>query len=430
MKSIKISNLPLKYYLPIAIVVLVATYIGALNQDIVGSFAFLFVVSGIFFFIGGKIPIFGSWFGGAILLPLFGGSALVYFHLLPKYAMTGVSSLMSSGFVNVFLASIIVGSILSMDRKILLSVAFRMIPCILVGQLFVFLFLYLASLILGITPLKSLFMIGLPNYAGGSSGALAVVPSIYSDFFHHSIGTWSAKFIVFLNISNVFCVLIAGLLNQLGKKHPKWTGNGELLKGASAKKQDNNEDDQPILEHHIKAVSTRLGIGFLVSIAFLVLGNIFQTLIPQINYIAWAAIMVIIVKAIGLLDNEICVAASEWQTFVVKIFLPILITGIGISSLDLEQVISYLSPINLIVILLAVIGAVIGTTLMSFVFKLYPIDTAIGIGLQLGNLGGTGAITTLTTAERMEMMPFATIANRLSGALMVVEISLLLPYFA
>ncbi|MMZ62238.1 Citrate-sodium symporter [compost metagenome] len=61
--------------------------------------------------------------------------------------------------------------------------------------------------------------------------------------------------------------------------------------------------------------------------------------------------------------------------------------------------------------------------------KFHPIDSMIAVGLSLGNLGGTGAIGVLSTSERMGMMPFATIANRIGGAIMVVVISLLLPYF-
>ncbi|WP_334332421.1 2-hydroxycarboxylate transporter family protein [Companilactobacillus sp. HBUAS59544] len=430
MNDIRIANLKLVYYIPLTIVILIATYMGVLNDDIVGSFAYLFVISGALFYIGGKIPIIGKWFGGAVLLPLFGGSALVYFNLIPQPVIKGVSTLIGSGLINVFLAAIIIGSILSMDRKVLLSSAMRLIPTMLVAQIFVILFLYLSSLVLGIKPLESIFMIGLPNYAGGSSGALAVVPAIYSSFFHKAVGTWSAKFIVYLNISNVICVLFAGLLNQVGKKHPEWTGNGQLLKNTkndiekkgSQKKKDQGQD--------IKSLAGRLGSGFFVSMGFLVAGSIMQAIISQINYIAWAAILVILVKAFGLFDESLCISANEWRIFVQKVFLPIIITGIGISSLDFAQVLSYLRPVNLVVLIMAVVGAMIGSLIMGMLLKMNPIDSMIGIGLQLGNLGGTGAITTLQTSERMNMMPFATIANRLGGAIMLIEISFLLPYFA
>ena len=102
--------------------------------------AFLIVMGWLFNFIGSKIPVFGSWMGGGILLPLFAGSALVYFHLIPDTLQEQVSTFIGSGFINVFLGAIIVGSILSMDRKILLSSTLRVLPCMLGAMLFVFIF--------------------------------------------------------------------------------------------------------------------------------------------------------------------------------------------------------------------------------------------------------------------------------------------------
>lgn len=220
----------LKYYIPFSIIILLAVYTGNLNKDIIGSIAFLLMAGGLFSYIGGVIPIFGSWMGGAILLPLFGGSALVYFGLIPNYVQTNISGLIGSGFVNLFLSAIIIGSILSMDRKVLVSISLRLLPCIIGALAFVFIFLVLGSLLTGSTLLEGLFMIGLPNYSGGSSGAIAVVPSIYSPLFHKPAGTFSGQFLVYMNISNLICVIFAGLLHKLGKRYPSLTGNGELLK--------------------------------------------------------------------------------------------------------------------------------------------------------------------------------------------------------
>lgn len=164
LKNIKIGPMPLFYYLPCLAIVLIAVYTGNLNTDIVGTMAFLIVMGWLFNFIGSKIPVFGSWMGGGILLPLFAGSALVYFHLIPDTLQEQVSTFIGSGFINVFLGAIIVGSILSMDRKILLSSTLRVLPCMLGAMLFVFIFLYLGCLITHQSLLDGMFMVGLPNY--------------------------------------------------------------------------------------------------------------------------------------------------------------------------------------------------------------------------------------------------------------------------
>lgn len=427
-KGIKITGLPLKYYIPFSIIILVAAYTGNLNKDIIGSIAFLLMAGGLFSYIGGVIPIFGSWMGGAILLPLFAGSALVYYGLIPDYVQTNVSDLIGSGFVNLFLAAIIIGSILSMDRKTLVTISLRLLPCILGALIFVFIFLILGSFLTGTSLLQGLFMVGLPNYTGGSSGAIAVVPAIYSPIFHKPAGTYSGEFLVYMNISNLVCVIFAGLLHRLGKRYPSLTGNGELLKN-TRKSPDQPAEEKAKVSGDLKKDITKLGIGLFVSVAFMIAGNILQSLVPQLNFIAWAVILVIIVKATGFLDDTLCQSSDYWQGFMVRNFLPFLITGIGISSLDLSQVVSYFTISNFVIIIFGVIGAVVGSLLVGKLMKFHPIDAMIAVGLNLGNLGGSGAIGVLSTSERMGMMPFATIANRIGGALMVIVISLLLPFF-
>lgn len=174
----------------------------------------------------------------------------------------------------------------------------------------------------------------------------------------------------------------------------------------------------------------RLGSGLFISCVILIAGNIMNKLLPQLNFIAWATIIVIIVKATGMLDDKICESTDFWQVFIVKNFLPFLITGIGIASLDLSQVTTYFTISNLIIIIFGVAGSIVGSLIFGKVFGFYPIEAMIGIGANMGNLGGSGAIAVLSTTNRMHMMPFAVIANRIGGALMVVIISLTVALFA
>jgi malate:Na+ symporter len=420
LEKIKIGPLPLKYYLPCLVIVLIAVYTNNLNTDIVGTFAFLLLMGYLFNFIGSRIPVFGSWMGGGILLPLFAGSALVYFHLIPETLQEQVSNLIGSGFINVFLGAIIVGSILSMDRKVLLNSTLRVLPCMLGAMLFVFVFLYLGCLVTGKSLLDGMFMVGLPNYTGGSSGAIAVVPQIYADIFNTSVGEYSAKFLVFMNISNLFCVIIAALLAKVGDKKPEWIGNGKLIKGLESEKSKKEAMSEDIVKNIHK-----LGAGLCISCCFLVLGKLCQAIVPQLNFIAWATILVVVAKAAGIMDDFTCTSTQYWQTCMVKNFLPFMITGIGIASLDLAQLMNYISLPNMIIILFGVIGSCVGALLLGKLFGFYPIEAMIVIGCNMGNLGGSGALTVLSTTNRMEMMPFAVIANRIGGAIMVILISVL-----
>lgn len=421
MDKIKIGPLQLKYYLVCAVVVLTAVYTGNLNNDIIGTFAFLLLAGWLFSYIGARIPILGKWAGGAILLPLFAGSALVYFHVIPQSLVEQVSVFMKSGFINVFLASIIVGSILSMDRKLLLQSTIRVLPCMLGALVFVYIFAYLASVVTGKSLLDGMFMVGLPNFTGGSSGAIAVVPEIYSKVFGTEAGEYSAKLLVYMNISNVITVVFAILISKMAEKYSNLAGNGKLIKGleSSVDKAENEKVDMIPNIH-------RLGMGLFISSTFLIAGNLAAAVIPQLNYIAWATVIIILVKVIGLSNDEISHSTSAWQAFMVKNFLPFMITGIGIASLDLAKIVEYITVANVVIIILVNIGSIVGSLIFGKLLGFYPAEAMIVIGCNMGNLGGSGALQVLSSTDRMEMMPFAVIANRIGGAINIILISLLI----
>lgn len=207
---------------------------------------------------------------------------------------------------------------------------------------------------------------------------------------------------------------------KFGEKKEGWTGNGQLIKGldhGSEKKESTSEDI-------VKSVQ-KFSVGLCVSCCFLVLGKLCQALVPQLNFIAWATILVVLAKVFGLMDEFTCKSTQYWQNFMVKNFLPFMITGIGIASLDLAQLVNYISFSNILLILFGVIGSCVGSLILGKLFGFYPIEAMIVIGCNMGNLGGSGALTVLSTTNRMDMMPFAIIANRIGGAIMVILISLL-----
>jgi malate:Na+ symporter len=54
----------------------------------------------------------------------------------------------------------------------------------------------------------------------------------------------------------------------------------------------------------------------------------------------------------------------------------------------------------------------------AFLLRMYPIDLAVVTACHSGQ-GGTGDVAILTAANRMSLMPFASIATRIGGAITV-----------
>jgi len=72
-----------------------------------------------------------------------------------------------------------------------------------------------------------------------------------------------------------------------------------------------------------------------------------------------------------------------------------------------------------VVTIVATVATLMGTGfVVARMLKMYPIDTAIVNACHSGQ-GGTGDVAILTAANRMQLMPFAQIATRIGGAIVV-----------
>lgn len=100
-------------------------YSNASGNFVVSSYvltvAFLMAMGGLFFWLGNTIPIVNNYLGGACLLPLIGASWLNYVGLIPKPLENGIRTVMRGGFQDMYIAALLIGSVLVMDRKILLN---------------------------------------------------------------------------------------------------------------------------------------------------------------------------------------------------------------------------------------------------------------------------------------------------------------------
>ena len=136
----KVCGLSAKYFVPLFLVIIICTYGGFMptvkigettGVGMVGTLAFLMSVGGLFFWLGNSIPVVNSYLGGSVLFCMFGPALLNYFGLLPETTVKGVSILMKYGLQDVYIAALLCGSVLYMDRKILLGAISRYLPAIL-----------------------------------------------------------------------------------------------------------------------------------------------------------------------------------------------------------------------------------------------------------------------------------------------------------
>lgn len=448
----QLFGLPWQYFAVFAAVVLAATYLGVLPVGMAGCFAFMIVVGTILDEIGNRLPIVRSYLGGGAVVIIFGSALLNYFGLIPAlvekledgtavYNMNLLVNLDLVGAINNFfkptgafldfyIAALITGSILGMNRKLLLKAAARYFPAIFGGLLLAFALCTAAGAITGFGAVKALLLIALPIMGGGMGAGATPLSKIFE-----SSGTMTASEAISIMspavaIGNAISIVIAGVIVKV-LVSKKWNGQGQLMQ-ASTMDPKELEISPEMQAKRDKINVINMGIGLFVSCSFFawgyILSEIWTLLVPSVSIhaYAWMIISVAICKIFNLLPERIEICCYQWYQFVMKNLTTTLLMGIGICYLDIAQVINSFSLIYLVLCLLTCLGAFFGAALVGKLVGFYPVEAGITAGLCMSNMGGTGDVAVLSAADRMELMPFAQISSRLGGAIILLLGSLML----
>ena len=116
--STKITGVSLPIYLIMVVVLIVAMALGKLPTNMIGPIAILVIFGNLFHFIGNKIPIVKSYLGGGSVFAIFASAAIATFGILPAEVVKSTQNFVSNmGFLDFYIAALITGSILGMNRK-------------------------------------------------------------------------------------------------------------------------------------------------------------------------------------------------------------------------------------------------------------------------------------------------------------------------
>ncbi len=125
----KIFGMPLPLYAFALITLLLSHFYNALPTDIVGGFAIMFIIGAIFGEIGKRLPIFNKYIGGAPVMIFLVAAYFVYAGIFTQKEIDAISNVMDkSNFLNLFIAVLITGAILSVNRRLLLKSLLGYIP--------------------------------------------------------------------------------------------------------------------------------------------------------------------------------------------------------------------------------------------------------------------------------------------------------------
>jgi len=421
-KGYKIMGMSLLMFAIITIIVLTATYMEVLPTGMIGAFPLMMVVGAILNEIGDRAPIIKDFLGGGAIVVIFGSAALVTFNLIPESSITIMTNFMKSeSFLDFYIAALITGSILGMDRKLLVKAAIRYLPCILGGVIAALGLAGILGAILGFGAKEAILFIAIPIMGGGMGAGAVPLAQIFGEGMKTDPTTVLSMMVPAVALGNAISIVAGGLLNRLGRLKPSLAGHGKLM----VDQEDPEEDTEDRVEINYRY----MGIGLLTATSFFVWGRILAKFIPLHSY-ALMIISVAIVKAIGILPRKYEVACFQWYQFIMTNLTPTLLVGIGVAYTNLAEVAAAFTPSYLALVTVTVIGAILGAGFVGKLLGFYPIEASITAGLCMSNMGGTGDVAVLSAADRMHLMPFAQISSRIGGAFMLLLASGILGFLA
>lgn len=418
----KVGVVPLPLFILAGALIGVNCLYGHLSSSIVvmvATLAFFGFACGEF---GKRLPYLGK-IGAAAICATFIPSALVYYGWLPQDVVKSTTEFYkSTDILYLYICCIIVGSVMSMNRTTLIRGFFRIVFPMVCGEIVGMIVGVGVGYLLGMTPFQTFFFLVLPMMAGGVGEGAIPLSIGYATIMHMDQGVALGKVLPIVMLGGLCAVVMGGCLNQLGKRYPHLTGNGELM---SDKHDDVGKSLTSELNGKVDVIA--MASGALLAVLLYMVGMLIQryTSLPAPVGMLFVAVLLKVANAISPRMQE--GSQVVYKFFQSAVTYPILF-AVGVAITPWHDLVSAFTLSDLIVIISTVGATTLTGALVGRKLGMHPIDVAVISCCQSGQ-GGTGAVAILSAADRMSLMPFAQIAIRVGGALNVALSLLVLSNF-
>lgn len=368
--------------------------------------------------IGMRIPIIRNIGAGAIFAT-FIPSALAYYHLLPAPILAAVTDWTKlSNFLYLFIASIIVGSILGMDRKVLIQGFLKIFIPLGLGTIFAGCVGTLVGTLLGLGTYNTFFFVVVPIMAGGVGEGAIPLSIGYSSILGQPQGQLFAQVLPPVMLGSLTAIILAGTLNYVGKRHPHLTGEGRL------QPDEHSDVAHPAPSTPANPDIKTVGAAAILAVTLYLVGVLGQRLFDFPAPVAMLFIAVVLKLSRAVSPDLEGGAYRVYKFFSTCVTYPLLF-AIGVALTPWDELMAAFHFRNIVTIVATVVTMMGTGFVVGKLMKMYPIDTAIVNACHSGQ-GGTGDVAILTAANRMQLMPFAQIATRIGGAITVTVVLLLI----
>ncbi len=424
----KVFAIPLYLFLILAGLTWIANILNIIPSSMVGSIGMMFIIGIVMGEIGDRLPIWKDFIGGGTLLALLGGSLLVFFNLLSESSSTSIGELMkTTDFITFYAAVLITGSILSINRTVLLKSFLGYIPTVLAGLIGAAVFGIIGGMIFGKSARDVLMFYFLPIMGPGTGAGAVPMSQIYEATGLGAASEFLSTAVPILTLGLVMSIILGAVMNKIGMLFPQFSGNGRLSK---------NETVQPDQEGQGKSdVSARsCASGFVLATGYYILGVIFSHIVPPIfgvtiHAFAYMVIFLALSNMMGLIPQSVKDGAKKLQGFFAGQFSWVIMVGVGVVYVSISDVLAVLTISNFIMVFLVILGAMIGTALMGKLMGFFPVEAVITAALCMSNSGGAGDVAVLGAAHRMNLLSWSQISSRIGGGIMLIIASIIMSIY-
>lgn len=422
----QVAAIPIVYFVPIAVLLLVAALTGTIPDTMLAGFAVVAVLGGILLWLGERVPVLRD-FGLPTILCTFTPAALMLAGLMPQNIVEVVQHFVKDfGFLDFWVVAVIAGCILGMPRQLLIKAGPRFVVPVIGCLTATFLLVGLIGLVLGFGFINAILIVAAPIMAGGLG--IGAVPM--AEMYAARTGGTSADFMSSLMsavvFANIICILVAGIYNGIGKRNwqpfPGFNGYGQLLRDVAK----HGELTMPTKKQFATLVS--LGRGLMIAGVLFIVGSMLGAWQTWLHPYAWTIILAALIKLFRIFPADLEESSAEWGDLMTSALVPSLLVGVSISYINMEEVIASVSNPTFIVLTTAtVLIATVSSGIFGWLVRFNFVEASITPGLVMADTGGSGDVSVLSAAGRLHLMPFAALTNRIGGALVLFVTGLLVP---
>jgi Na+/citrate or Na+/malate symporter len=422
--DVRIGIIPLPVYLVLLGLIGAFSVQGKISGEVTVMIAVLVFGGFTCAEIGRRIPILNV-IGGSSLVTIFLPSFLVAHRLLPAPLVQQVTTFTkSTSFIYLFITAVVVGSILSMDRRVLIQGFIKIFIPLAAGSVAALAVGGTVGWICGIGFWRSILHVVVPVMAGGVGEGAIPLSVGYAEGLGLNQGAMLGQILPLVFFGNLVAIICAGALNFLGRRWPDLTGNGQLQPGGS----ESADEIRARAHSGITSIDVAtVAAGGITGVTIYVLG----TYVYGLTGLPAPVAMLFLV---GLFKLRRAVPASleegariVFRFFVTAVTYPLLFST-AVALTPWHELVEAFHPANLITVIATVLSLSATGFFVGRWLNMYPIEVAIVNACHSG-LGGTGDVMILTAAERMELMPFAQVATRIGGAITVTLAIIAMAHF-